>query len=77
MFKRSTPLSGDTLVYYTQKELYDLYVREGRSHHEAFALSQELHRHLRNMNQRERRMWLRSLRDRGIYTPEANLKEVV
>jgi hypothetical protein len=66
IFTRSTPISGDKLVYYNQKELYDLYIKEGRSHSEALALSQELAKGIQSLNKREQRMWNRALKERGI-----------
>ena len=67
MYIRSTPISGDKLVYYNQKELYDMYVAEGRSHSDALALSQELAKGIQSLNKREQRMHQRMLRERGMW----------
>ena len=66
MFTRATPISGDTLDYYSQQELYDLYLKEGRSPTEALALSQELSKGIQTLNKREQRMWQRAMRERNI-----------
>jgi len=66
LYIRSTPISGDKLVYYNQKELYDLYIAEGRSHSDALALSQELAKGIQSLNKREQRMWERALREKGM-----------
>lgn len=66
MFTKATPISGDTLNYYSKQELYDLYLKEGRTPTEALALSQELSKGIQTLNKREQRMWQRALRERNI-----------
>jgi len=76
MYTRNTPISGDTLEYYTQEELYNMYVEEGRSHTDALALSQELVKGIQSLNKREQRMWQRSLREKGLWEPKKKSLEV-
>ena len=72
----STPISGDTLAYYTENELYDAYIREGRSHTDAEDLSQNLCRHISSMYHQERRMWQRYLREKGLWETKKKSLEV-
>lgn len=76
MFTKATPISGDTLNYYSQQELYTLYLEEGRSPTEALALSQELSKGIQTLNKREARMWQRSLREKGLWEPKKKSLEV-
>lgn len=70
---KNTPISGDSgdrIVSYTKKELYDEYIKEGRSHTDALALSQELIKGMEKLNKQEIRMWQRSLREKGLWEPK-------
>lgn len=64
MFKYNTPISGDQITYYTEKELYDYYIEEGRGPTEALALSQKLVKEIHRMNRREQQMWDRSMKEK-------------